>query len=77
MSHVLIVDDEQDIRAICKTYFEFEGHEVTTACDGEEALSKLNSSVDLIILDIMMPELNGYKVVEKMKTQGLEYLTFI
>ncbi|MDU9418638.1 response regulator transcription factor [Staphylococcus lloydii] len=79
MSHVLIVDDEQDIRAICKTYFEFEGHEVTTACDGEEALSKLNSSVDLIILDIMMPELNGYKVVEKMKTQGLDipyiYLT--
>lgn len=79
MSHVLIVDDEQDIRAICKTYFEFEGHEVTTACDGKEALSKLNSSVDLIILDIMMPELNGYKVVEEMKTQGLDipyiYLT--
>lgn len=79
MSHVLIVDDEQDIREICKTYFEFEGYEVTTACDGKDALSKLNNGVDLIILDIMMPELNGYKVVEEMKAQGLDipyiYLT--
>jgi two-component system response regulator SaeR len=70
MNHVLIVDDEQDIREICKTYFEFEGYEVTTACDGKDALSKLNDGVDLIILDIMMPELNGYKVVEEMKAQG-------
>lgn len=79
MGHVLIVDDEQDIRDICKTYFEFEGYEVTTASDGKDALNKLNSEIDLIILDIMMPEVNGYKVVEDMKAQGLDipyiYLT--
>ena len=38
MAHILIVDDEQDILDICKTYFEYEGHQVVTASDGQQAI---------------------------------------
>ncbi|MFY2153118.1 response regulator transcription factor [Mammaliicoccus sciuri] len=79
MAHILIVDDEQDILDICKTYFEYEGHLVVTASDGQQAIHQLNDAIDLMILDIMMPEKNGYDVVKEMKAQELDipfiYLT--
>ncbi|GGI39541.1 response regulator transcription factor [Mammaliicoccus stepanovicii] len=79
MAHILIADDEQDILDICKTYFEYEGHRVVTASNGQEALNKLDTSIDLIILDIMMPEMNGYEVVQVMKDKHYDipfiYLT--
>ncbi|WP_436855874.1 response regulator transcription factor [Staphylococcus caeli] len=79
MTHVLIADDEKDIREICKTYFEFEGYEVTLVENGREAIALLNKNIDLMILDIMMPEMDGYEVVQEMKAQHLNipyiYLT--
>lgn len=79
MEHILIVDDEPDIRDICKTYFEFEGYQVSTAANGQEALDLLDPTIDLIILDIMMPEKDGYAVVKEMHTRNLDipyiYLT--
>ncbi|EGQ3448612.1 response regulator transcription factor [Staphylococcus pseudintermedius] len=79
MTHILIVDDEQDIREICKTYFEYEGYHVSTASNGKETLDLLNTNVDVMVIDIMMPEMNGYEVVREMKNQGLDipyvYLT--
>lgn len=72
MNHILLVDDEKDIVDICQTYFEYEGYTVTTASNGEEALQHLNDSIDLIVLDIMMPELNGYDVVKEMKQRQLD-----
>ncbi|WP_436861792.1 response regulator transcription factor [Staphylococcus caeli] len=79
MTHVLIADDEKDIREICKTYFEFEGYEVTLVENGKEAIALLNQNIDLMILDIMMPEMDGYEVVQEMKAQHLNipyiYLT--
>ncbi|SNW03590.1 Response regulator SaeR (Staphylococcus exoprotein expression protein R) [Staphylococcus muscae] len=79
MEHILIVDDEPDIRDICKTYFEFEGYTVSTAGNGQEALDLLDASIDLIILDIMMPDKDGYTVVKEMQARQLEipyiYLT--
>ena len=60
---VLIVDDEQDIVESIKFNLEFEGIECLEAYDGEEALSKAKKeNPDLIILDIMLPKINGYKV---------------
>ena len=72
MNHILLVDDEKDIVDICQTYFEYEGYTVTTASNGEEALQHLDDSIDLIVLDIMMPELNGYDVVKEMKLRQLD-----
>lgn len=79
MTHILIADDEKDIREICKTYFEFEGYQVTLAENGKEALEFLDEAIDLLVLDIMMPEADGYDVVKEMKAQQLDipyiYLT--
>ncbi len=71
MSHILIVDDEPDIREICKTYFEFEGHEVSVAENGQQAIDLLQPTIDLMVLDIMMPEADGYDVVKAMKAYPL------
>ena len=79
MTHILLVDDEQDIVDICRTYFEYEGYEVSTATNGKAALELLDDSVDLLILDIMMPKANGYEVIKEMRARKLDipfiYLT--
>lgn len=65
---VLIVDDEPDIVESIRFNLEFEDIECIEAHDGEEALSKArNENPDLIILDIMLPKINGYKVARLLK----------
>lgn len=70
MVKILIVDDEKEIREICKTYFEFEGYDVIIAEDGVSALSMLDDTVDLMVLDIMMPKMDGYEFVHQAKMKG-------
>ncbi|MBU6943400.1 response regulator transcription factor [Staphylococcus sp. CWZ226] len=72
MNTILIVDDEQDMVVICQTYFEYEGYKVLTAHNGEDALNQLDPSIDLIILDIMMPNVDGYEVIKEMKQRQLD-----
>ena len=61
MYHILVVDDETRIRSIIKKYAEFEGHTVTEAADGMEAVHLCRKNdFDLVIMDIMMPELDGF-----------------
>ncbi|MGG0730083.1 response regulator transcription factor [Bacillus paramycoides] len=64
---ILLVDDEPDILTFIEDSLVMEGYEVRSALNGEEALKKLDSSVDLIILDVMLPDMNGFKVCEKMR----------
>lgn len=65
---VLIVDDEPDVVESVKFSLELENIECLEAYDGEEALSKAkNEKPDLIILDIMLPKINGYKVSRLLK----------
>jgi len=64
MKKILLADDEKDILEFLKYNLEKEGFDVVTAGDGEEAISHLNENLDLAILDIMMPKLNGYEVCE-------------
>lgn len=68
MPKILICDDEAGLRAVLKRYATFEGYEVTEACDGMEAvqLCKTNS-FDIIIMDIMMPELDGFSAVKEIR----------
>ena len=68
MYHILVVDDEARIRSIIRKYAEFEGHTVTEAGDGMEAVSLCRrEQFDIIILDIMMPELDGFSVCREVR----------
>jgi two-component system, OmpR family, alkaline phosphatase synthesis response regulator PhoP len=64
---ILVVDDEKDIVDLLKYNLQKEGYKVITAYDGEEALEKILSKPDLILLDIMMPKYDGFEVCKKMK----------
>ncbi len=68
MYHILVVDDETRIRSIIRKYAEFEGHQVTEAADGMEAvLLCRKNNYDLIIMDIMMPELDGFSACREIR----------
>jgi two-component system, OmpR family, alkaline phosphatase synthesis response regulator PhoP len=65
---VLLVDDDPDFVGAVKTVVEQGGYQVAVAYDGEEALESVGQSKpDLIILDVMMPGLNGHKVCDRLK----------
>ncbi|MBU9710633.1 response regulator transcription factor [Evansella tamaricis] len=66
--HVLIVDDEESIVTLLQFNLEKEGFKVTTAMDGKDALQKgLNHPFDLIILDLMLPEMDGLEVCKQLR----------
>lgn len=68
MYKILVVDDEVGIRSFVKKYAEFEGHEVIEASDGMEAVNKFRSSlVDIVVMDVMMPELDGFSAVREIR----------
>ncbi len=68
MYHILVVDDEVRIRTIIKKYAEFEGHTVSEAGNGMDAvLMCRNNRYDLIIMDIMMPELDGFSACREIR----------
>ncbi len=65
---LLIVDDEEKIRALIRKYAEFEGYETVEAADGMEALARVREQdFDAVILDVMMPELDGFSVCREMR----------
>lgn len=65
---VLVVDDEAKIRNVIKEYAEFEGYEITEASDGMEAIAKCKSEdYDIIIMDVMMPKLDGFSSIKEIK----------
>ena len=67
--NVLLVDDEEDIVEVIGHFLEQEGYTVQTAHDGEEALEIADGDVDLIVLDIMMPGLDGYEVCKRLRSR--------
>ncbi len=68
MSRLLVVDDEFRIRQLIKKYAEFEGHTVEEAVDGMQAIEICRKNkYDLIIMDVMMPELDGFSACREIK----------
>ncbi len=69
--HILLVEDDESIREMVANFLLLEGFEVTTANNGEEALQYcLNQNFDLVILDIMIPKLNGLEVLKVIREQA-------
>lgn len=64
---ILLVDDEQDILEILSYNLNKEGYDVITAANGKEVFEKKLDEIDLIVLDIMLPELDGFEVCRKLK----------
>jgi DNA-binding response OmpR family regulator len=78
MTRILVVEDERDLARGIKANLELEGYEVHVAATGEEALAQLASvSPDLVILDLMLPGLGGFEVLERMREDGSEVLVLI
>lgn len=75
---ILLADDEKDIVEFLKYNLEQEGFDVICAFDGEEALKRLTEAPDLIILDVMMPKLDGFQVCRQIRsTAGFESVPVI
>ena len=67
---ILVADDEAEIRDVLRLYLEKEGYGVAEATDGAEAVRQIKSgTIDLAILDIMMPGLNGYRVLQNIREE--------
>ena len=70
---ILLVEDEENLHEALKLNLELEGYEVTSAFDGTEALRKINNEYfDLIIMDIMLPEIDGISVTESVRVNHNE-----
>ncbi|WAM33823.1 response regulator [Caldicellulosiruptor morganii] len=67
-AHILVVDDEKPIVDIIKFNLEKEGYRVTTSYDGEDALNRIkNENFDMVLLDVMLPRLDGFTVCKKVR----------
>src|ERR1700710_1206184 len=68
---ILLVEDEENLHEALKLNLELEGYEVTSACDGTQALKAVQSEYfDLIILDVMLPGVDGISVTETIRVQN-------
>jgi len=68
---ILVVDDEASIRRILETRLSMIGYQVVTACDGQEALEAFRrTDPDLVVLDVMMPKLDGYGVCQELRKES-------
>ncbi|MEP3350857.1 MAG: response regulator [Marinomonas sp.] len=67
MPHILIIDDDIELSDLLKEVLSFENCTVSTAYDGMEGLDAMDESVDLVLLDVMMPKLNGFETLKQLR----------
>lgn len=73
MSRILLVEDEENIRDVVKLNLELEDYEVVGVDNGKEALKAFNEQhFDLLILDVMLPEIDGFQICEKVRLTNME-----
>lgn len=65
---ILIVEDDQTLIEMYKEKLKMEGFSVSTVMDGKKALVKIKKGADLVLLDILMPGLNGFEVLKRMRS---------
>lgn len=67
MAHILLIDDDVELTELLSEVLTLENFTVSTANDGEEGLNKASSNVDMILLDVMMPKLNGIETLKRLR----------
>ena len=77
MKRVLVVDDERDIRLLLKETLAMEGYETDLAADGAEAVRLLENGPDLILLDICLPDMDGYQVCRDIRSRTDAPIVFL
>ncbi|AFK87268.1 MULTISPECIES: response regulator transcription factor [Thermoanaerobacterium] len=77
MSKILIIDDEKEIADLLKDSLERKGNTVLTAYNGKEGIEKAKDMPDLIVLDIMMPDIDGYEVCSKIRDTVICPIVFL
>ncbi|QOY86010.1 response regulator transcription factor [Paludibaculum fermentans] len=71
MSKILVVDDDPNIRELVRIFLEPEGLDVFEACDGYDALARLETvKADMVILDVMMPNMDGWELCRRLRLAG-------
>ena len=71
MSHILVIEDNEDLAFGLRNNLEVEGHTVDVACDGVVGLSRAEATApDLVILDLMLPQLDGFHVLRALRERG-------
>ncbi len=70
MVKIMVVADDEGILNLLKRFLVSLGYETIVADNGEEALEKMNEKPEIVILDMMMPGMNGFEVLEKIKEQA-------
>lgn len=74
MFNILVVDDQENIRKLMTTYLRRDGYKVYNAADGLEALEILDSDhIDLMIVDVMMPNMDGYTLTNELRTSKYSF----
>jgi DNA-binding response OmpR family regulator len=69
VAKIMVVDDDKGILNLLKRFLASLGYETILADNGEEALQRMNEKPEIVILDIMMPGMNGFEVLDKIKEQ--------
>ncbi|WP_123041650.1 response regulator transcription factor [Cohnella candidum] len=70
--HIMVIDDDEKITSLLRRSLAFEGYEVTTAPDGSEGLRMLaQRPADLVVLDVMMPKIDGWEVCRRLREAGI------
>lgn len=77
MKKILLVEDEESLVNVLTLNLELENYEVETATNGAEAIEKFNETFDLVILDVMLPEVNGFDVCANFRKRNLTPILFI
>ena len=70
MQNILVVEDDIDIQEILNNYLTDAGYKVIIASDGVAGIAKFNSEIDLVLLDIMLPKIDGYGVCEVIRQKS-------
>ncbi|MCW8333920.1 response regulator [Vibrio paucivorans] len=67
MAHILLIDDDTELTSLLKEVLTYEGFTISEANDGESGLAAVNKDIDLILLDVMMPKLNGMDTLKRLR----------
>ncbi|TQO84779.1 response regulator [Vibrio cholerae] len=67
MAHILLIDDDTELTGLLTEVLQYEGFEISQANDGEAGLAAVRDEIDLILLDVMMPKLNGMETLKRLR----------